>query len=272
MLKRGFLNQILIVLIAISVFGCHKDFKQALKSDDWKVKYDAAFRYYEDKDYYRALTLFDQILPIIRGTKEAEKANFFHAYSYFNDKQYITSAHFFKQFYTVYSRSEYALEAEYMYAYSLYKQSPVYTLDQKPTYEAIAAMQTFLNKYPYSEYTEKANKIIDDLQVKLEKKAAASAKEYHKLRRFKSALIAFENFSKDYPDSDYNEEIGFLEIEAAYLLARQSIAAKQKERFQKTIDLYLKYIDKYEANGYIKPAGNYYYESLEFLKKLKTNN
>jgi len=184
MLKKGFFNQVLIVLIALSVFGCHKEFKKALKSDDWKVKYAAAFKYYEAKDYYRSITLFEEILPIIRGTEEAEKANFYYAYSFFNDKQYVTSAHFFKQFFVVYSRSDYSLEAEYMYAYSLYQQSPAYTLDQSATYEAIAAMQTFLNKYPYSEYTDKANKIIDDLQVKLEKKAADSSKEYHKLRRY----------------------------------------------------------------------------------------
>ncbi len=272
MSKKGYFNHVLIVLIALLVFGCHKDFKRALKSDDSKVKFDAAFKFYEEKEYYRSIALFDQILPIIRGTEQAEKANFYYAYAHFNDKQYITSAHFFKQFYIIYSRSEYALEAEYMYAYSLYQQSPAYTLDQNPTYEAIAAMQTFLNKYPYSEYTEKANTIIDDLQVKLEKKAADSSKEYHKLRRYKSALVAFKNFSKDYPDSDYNEEIGFLEMEASFLLAKQSITSKQKERFQNTVDLYLKYIEKYENSKYVKSAGDYYTESLENIKKLKTNN
>lgn len=272
MSKKGLFNQILIVLIALFVFGCNKEYKKAIKSEEWKVKYDAAFKYYEKKDYYRSITLFDQILPIIRGTEQAEKANFYYAYAHFNDKQYISSAHFFKQFYVIYSRSEYALEAEYMYAYSLYQQSPSYTLDQTPTYEAIAAMQTFLNKYPYSEYTEKANNIIDDLQVKLEKKAADSSKEYLKLRRYKSALVALKNFQKDYPDSDYNEEIRFLEIEAAFLLAEQSIDSKKKERYQNTVDLYLSYIDKYEKSSYVKTAGDFYTKSLESIKKLTSKN
>ena len=159
-----------------------------------------------------------------------------------------------------------------MHAYSLYQQSPAFSLDQKPTYEAITAMQTFLNKYPYSEYADKANDIIDVLQVKLEKKAADSAKEYHKLRRYKAALVAFENFTKDYPDSDINEEIRFLQIEAAYSLAKQSITSKQKDRYQKAVDLYLSYIEKYEGSRYVKSAGDYYSNSLEALAKLKTNN
>ena len=273
MLKRGyFIQYILLVFAAFMLLGCHKDFKKALKSDDWKVKYNTALKYYEEKDYYRAITLFEEILPIIRGTKEAEKANFYHAYSYFNDKQYLTSAHYFKQFFVIYSRSEYAMEAEYMYAYSLYQQSPAFSLDQSPTYEAITAMQNFLDKYPYSEYSEKADKLIDVLQVKLEKKAADSSKEYHKLRRYKAALVAFENFTKDYPDSEINEEIRFLQIEAAYLLAKQSIASKQKERYQTAVDLYLDYIERYEGSKYIKSAGDYYTNSLEALAKLKTNN
>lgn len=272
MLKRGYFNHILLVFVALMLIGCHKDFKKALKSDDWQVKYKTALKYYEEKDYYRSITLFEEILPIIRGTEEAEKANFYHAYSYFNDKQYLTSAHYFKQFFVIYSRSEYALEAEYMYAYSLYQQSPVFSLDQSPTYEAITAMQNFLNKYPYSEYSEKADKIIDVLQVKLEKKAADSSKEYHKLRRYKAALVAFENFTRDYPDSDINEEIRFLQIEAAYLLARQSITTKQKERYQKAVDLYLAYIDRYEGSKFIKNAEDYYSNSIEALAKLRTNN
>jgi len=272
MSKRGFSKHVLFILIALISFSCHKEFRKAQKSNDWKVKYDAAFKYYEEKDFYRSITLFEEILPIIKGNEEAEKANFFYAYSFFHDRQYITSAHFFKQFYTIYSRSDYALEAEYMHSYSLYQQSPPYRLDQSSTLEAIAAMQTFLNKYPYSEYTEKANEIIDNLQVKLEQKAADSAKEYHKLRRYKAALVAFKNFKSDYPDSNFIEEISFLEIQSSFLLARQSINTLQVERYQNTIDLYLKYVDKYENSKFIKTAANYYDNSLNSLRKLKTNN
>ncbi len=272
MSKRGFFKQFSFILILLVTFSCHKEFRKAQKSNDWKVKYAAAFKYYEEKDFYRSITLFEEILPIIKGSDEAEKANFFYAYSFFHDRQYITSSHFFKQFYTVYSRSDYALEAEYMHAYSLYRQSPPSRLDQSSTVEAITAMQTFLNKYPYSEYTKKANDIIDGLQQKLEEKAVNSAKEYHKLRRYKAALVVFDNFKKDYPDSKYVEEISFLEIETAYLLAKQSTNRRQKERYQSTIDLYLKYVDKYDKGQFIKTAEGYYENSLDGLKKLKTKN
>ena len=71
------------------------------------------------------------------------------------------------------------IEAEYLYAYSLYKESPNSNLDQSSTVEAISAMQNFINKYPYSEYSINANEIIDELQIKLETKNFENAKQYY---------------------------------------------------------------------------------------------
>ncbi len=271
MSKSGFSGVFIVLIISFFILSC-SEFRKVQKSSDWKLKYDAAMKYYEDKDYFKAITLFEEILPIIKGTKEAELAQYYYAYSHFKDKQFILAAHYFKQFYEVYSRSDYAMEAGYMHAYSLYMQSPIFSLDQTPTYESITAMQNFLNKYPYSEYSKNANDIIDELQVKLERKSAANAKHYYKLRRYKSALVAFENFQRDYPDSDYNEEIGYLEMDATYELAQKSISTKQKERYQKTVDLYLKYIDKYPNGEYLKACENLYSSSRDELEKLATNN
>ena len=260
---RKFTYPLLIIIIIIGS-GCSK-FRKIQKSSDWKVKYEAAIKYYEDKDYYRSNLLLEEILPIIRGTQVAEKANFIYPYTYFHQDQFILSSHYFKTFTEVYARSEYAEEAFYMYAYSMYEQSPQPSLDQTSTYEAIAALQSFLNKYPASKYAEKADDLIDELQIKLETKAYENAKLYHKLRRYKSSLIAAKNFQLDYPDSKYNEEIGFLGIETAFELAKVSIPSKQEERFRNTIELYQKYVDKYPNSKYIKIAEKYFADSTEQL-------
>lgn len=250
--------------LLIAAASCTK-FRKIQKSGDWKVKYDAAIEYYEDKDYYRSGVLLEEILPIIRGTKEAELANFIYGYTYYYQNQYILSAHYFKLFTEVYGRSEYVEEAAYMHAYSLYMQSPQPSLDQTSTYEAIAALQNFLNKYPDSQYAEKADNLIDELQVKLETKAYENAKLYYQLRRYKAALIAFDNFQYDYPDSKFNEELAFLAIETAYELANVSIRSKQEERYRKTIELHQKFIDKYPNGEYTKRAEEYYEDSIKQL-------
>lgn len=264
-------SRILIVFLAFaSIYGCK--FRKIQKSGDWKVKYEAALAYYEEEDYHRTITLLEDILPIIRGTEEAELGNYYLAYSYFHQKQYILSAHHFEEFVRIYGRSEYALEAAYMHAYSLYLQSPDYQLDQTVTYEAVAAMQNFINKYPASEYAPDADDIIDDMQRKLEKKAFEQCKLFYKLRRYKSALVVYDNFKDDFPDSNYNEEVSFMRIETSYDLAKASITTKQEERFKSTVDHYLTFLDKYPGSEFIREAEKIYADSIEEITKFANSN
>ncbi|MFT6867056.1 MAG: outer membrane protein assembly factor BamD [Cyclobacteriaceae bacterium] len=264
MIKNSLQISILFLLLAIAGTGCK--FRKIQKSGDWKVKYEAALKYYEEKDFYRSGILLEEILPIIRGTEEAELANFYYAYTYFYQGQYILSAHHFKTFSQVYGRSAYVLESDYQHANSLYMQSPASSLDQTSTYEALTSLQQFLNKYPYSDYSEKADQQIDELQIKLERKAYENAKLYYKLKRFKAAIVAFDNFQLDYPDSKYREEIAFLAIQTIYDLAKISIVSKQEERFRDTIQKYEKFVDRYTQSKYLKDAEKFYAESIEQLR------
>jgi outer membrane protein assembly factor BamD len=266
-----------LILIAFLAVSCSK-FRKIQKSNDWELKYRAAMEYYENKDYYRASTLLEEILPIIRGRPEAEKAQFYFAYSYYYQRQYLLSAHYFQTFYQLYSRSEYAEEALYMYAYSLYLDSPNYNLDQSNTIDAIQAIQNFLNKYPRSRYREQSNALIDEMQVKLEEKAYQNAYLYYKLQRYldgeglKAALIAFDNFQSDYPDSRFNEEICYLKVECAYKIAKRSVRSRQKERLDDTIEYYLYFIDKFPQSQRIRDAENIYSNCLDDLAKANENN
>lgn len=260
-----------LLIMTVSIVGCSK-FRKIQKSGDWKTKYEAALAYYEEEDYHRTIILLEDILPIIRGTEEAELGNFYLAYSYFHQKQYILAAHHFDEFVKIYGRSEYVMEAAYMHAYSLYLQSPDYQLDQTVTYEAIAAMQNFINRYSSSEYAPEADRIIDDMQEKLEKKAYEQCRLYYKLRRYKSALVVYDNFADDFPDSEYNEEISYLKIETSYDLAKESISTKQEERYRETVDRYLAFIDKYPNSKFLKDAEKIYADCIEEITKFADSN
>jgi outer membrane protein assembly factor BamD len=267
----------LFLLLAILAFASCSEFRKIQKSTDWKVKYDAALAYYEDEDYYRAIILFDAIIPYIRGSQEAELVQFYYAYAHYHQRQYLMASHYFKTFYETYNRSEYAEEAFYMYAYSLYKQSPNFNLDQSSTIEAVTAMQTFVNRYPSSEYREQAITIIDELMHKLELKAFENAKQYFVLRNYnpsmlRSSLIALENFIQDYPDSEFAEEASFLLVEASYRYAKESYAFVQKERFLDTIEYYENFIDEYPESEYVREAESYFTNSREEIERLTARN
>ena len=265
-------RHIIVLLISIILLSSCSKFRKIQRSESWEVKYKAAMEYYEEEDYYHASILFEEVLPIIMGTEEAEKAQFFFAYSHFHQGSHLLSAHYFKTFYDTYRRSEYALEALFMHAYSLYLESPKYNLDQTSTREAINAMQNFINRYPRSEYVTEANDIIDQLQYKLAKKAYEKAKQYYKLGRLKAAVIAFENFQRDFPDSQLNEEISYLQIDAQYQYAVQSILSRQRERFVKAKEFYEQFIDSYGNSKYAREAEKIYVNILDQLQDLKDTN
>lgn len=271
MRKFPFFKAICFVLVVILLGSCGQ-FRKIQKSDDWRVKYDAAFDYYSKNKYYKASMLFEELIPLLRGNEEAEKIQFYFAYSHYYQKNYIMASHYFKSFADVYGRSPLVEEALYMHAYSLYLESPEFNLDQTSTVEAVIAMQSFINRYPRSEYVEPANRIIDELQVKMEKKAYENAKLYHKLSKWKAAIIAFDNFRKDYPDSKYIEELSFLKIEAEFTLAKESIPSKQLERYRQTISFYQEFVDSYPGSKYTKAAGNYYDAALNQINKLTAKN
>ena len=262
--KRVF---ILVLIVAVSA-SC-TDFRKLQKSSDWKAKYDGAMRFYEEGDYFRAIALFEEVLPVTRGKAEGEKAQFYYAYAHYNDRQFILSAHYFKTFYETYSRSEFANEAQFMYAYSLYQNSPIYTLDQTSTEESIDAFQIFINRNVDSKFVTEASQILRELQVKLETKAYHSAKLYHKIGVLNSAIIAFDNFAINYPDSRFNSELQYLKLEAAYMMADQSIPSKQKGRYKDVINMYEEYIDDFPESIYIAQAQKFYDDALNQLEKFE---
>lgn len=265
-------------LVFIVLFSSCNNFRKIQKSGSWELKYRAALEYYEQEEYFKASTLFEEIIPILRGRPEAERVQFYFAYSHYYQKQYLLSSHYFQTFYTIYSRSELAEEAMYMHAYSLFLDSPEFNLDQTSSYDAIYAMQTFLNTYSNSGYKKQANQIIDQLQVKLEEKAYKNAIQYYRLEKYhggealKAALISFDNFQKEYPDSELNEDISFIKIECSYKLAKSSIRSRQRERLMDTINFYEYFIDNYPSSSNIRAAENIYIDVLDDLEKLAKNN
>ena len=252
--------------------SCHQKFRRIQKNEDWRVKYEASVEYYEKKDYYRAALLFEDIRPNTRGLPEGEKVEFYLGYCHFYEKTYLLAADQFKSFYETYGRSAFAEEAQYMYAYSLFVSVPPSNLDQTSGVEAMDAMQSFLNRFPSSKFYDKAVEVINTSQQKLERKGFDNAKQYFKIRQYKAAVIALQNFGKEFPDSKLLEEAAALRVTAQFKLAEQSLTYLQLERYQTVIQFYQEMIDNYPQSKYLRDVEQYYSESISKINVLKTNN
>jgi outer membrane protein assembly factor BamD len=269
-MRKGSASLLLLLVLVLSV-SCGK-FRKIEKSADWRVKYEAALNYYSRQDYYRASVLFEQVLPIVRGLPEGEKVQFYLAYCQFYDELYLLSSEQFKTFYETYGRSQMAEEARYMYAYSLYSQAPNSNLDQSSSIEAMAAMQEFLNRYPNSKFREQAINTIFEMQAKLERKGFDNAYQYYKMRHYKAAVVALQNFRDNFPDSKFQEEANYLIVESEFKLAEKSIRAKQLERYKAVVEHYKEFVDRYPESKFLRDAEKMYAESLEKINKSKNNN
>jgi outer membrane protein assembly factor BamD len=260
-----------IVLVLSVLVSCSK-FRRIEKSEDWRVKYEGGLNYYNKKDYYRASVLFEQILPIVRGLPEGEKVQFYLAYCQYYDRLYLLASEQFRTFFETYGRSTFAEEARYMHAYSLYASSPEPNLDQTSSIEAMNAMQEFLNRFPNSKFRDQAIDVIYSSQNKLEKKGFENAYQYYKMRMYKAAIVALNNFKDNYPDSKYLEEAYYLVINSEYKLAVKSIRSKQPARFREVIEHYKEFVDRYPESGFLKDAEKVYAESVDKLNSFKTNS
>ncbi|NTW26131.1 MAG: outer membrane protein assembly factor BamD, partial [Lentimicrobium sp.] len=82
----------LLILILVVFSSCSK-YQKLVKSTDNEVKYEMAIAYYEDKDYYRAIQLFDQLMPFFRGTERAELMAYYYANAHYEQKDYILASY-----------------------------------------------------------------------------------------------------------------------------------------------------------------------------------
>lgn len=224
------MKKIISLLFVIALFCSCNEYQKALKSEDVGVKFDVATKMYEAKNYNKALRLFEQIAPSYRGKPQAEKLFFMFSQSYYLTKQYYLAGYQFESFVSSYPKSEKTQEAAFLGAKCYSMLSPVYSLDQTDTTKAIEKLQTFIDTYPNSEYLPEANKIMKNLNEKLEKKVFENAKGYNTISDYKSALVALDNFIADYPGTPFKEEALYYKLDSAYQLGINSVPAKMEER------------------------------------------
>jgi outer membrane protein assembly factor BamD len=242
-----------ILLILLLSFGSCS-FQKTLKSGSMDEKYDAAIKLYHEKDYSRALQLFDQLINVVRATDKSQRIYYYYAYCYYNQKDYTLAAYYFKRYSNNFPNTPEAEECYYMGAYCLYMNSPIYTLDQTNTYEALKELQLFVNTYPASKRVPECNELIDKLREKLASKDLRIAKMYLRMEDFAAAIQCFNNILKEYPETKDKEEILFMVVKTYYKYAKESIEDKKKDRHTKAVEAFSDFQSQYPESDFLSEA------------------
>ena len=264
MFKMSLIRNILLVSSVLVVLSCSK-YEKILKSTDYNFKYKKAMEYYNKKDYAKAISIFEQIVVVFRGTTKGDSVMYYYAKSYFGEEDYLMAGNYFSEFSDNFSRSPFVEEADYLIGYCYYQLSPRPSLDQEYTNTAIQAFQKFIYKHPESKYIPECKRLIEELNNKLAEKAYLNSKLYFNLGYYKAAIISLRNCLSDYPENKFREELMYLILRSNYLLAENSIPEKRKERYQSTLDEYYSFIAEFPTSKYSKDVEKMYSNTKQIL-------
>lgn len=232
-----------------------------------------AGEYFKKENYVKAMQLYEELIPIFKGTDKAEEIYYYYSYCNFYQGDYSLSQYHFKNFTRQFPSSTHTEECYFMNAYCYYLSSPYYTLDQTDTKNAIKEFQSFIDNFPESNRIDTSNILVDKLRQKLENKDYDIMRQYFKLSDYKAAIVSSKNFIKDFPDSKYVEEAYYVMIDSYYLLAINSIPSKKLERLNGAIDNYFKFVDLYPQSKFLEKVEGVYTSCKQVKDNLtKTEN
>jgi len=242
------------------------EYEKLLKSTDFDLKKSKAKEYYDAGQYVKVTELLTQILPRYRATDEAEDLNWMNAQSYYGMKDYFMAGSTFKSFIDLFPFGKHAEEAYFMAAMCDYNLSARPELDQENSRNSIEGFKIFINKFPNSSKVEESKKLIRDLEDKQVEKSYLSAKLYYDMKQYKAAVVALNNSLKEFANTKYREKMMYLKLNSLFQYAELSLANKQKERYQATLDDYYSFMEEFPQSIYLKDVNGIFQKTNKYLK------
>jgi outer membrane protein assembly factor BamD len=142
--------------------------------------------------------------------------------------------------------------------------------DQTTTAAAIVAIAEFMAHHPNSEQLGYFKEMTSELTWRMDERSFINAYTYYKILRYDSAIIAFRNALKKYPDSHRREDIMYYIVVSAYKFADNSIASKQADRFMSALDYYYSFVMEYPESKYRTELDRLAESAKRYIEKHKT--
>ena len=257
-----------LFLFAVVLSSCG-EYNQVLKGNSVEDKFNLAKQYYEEaketgkrSKMLKSMRLLEQIQPSMRGKPQNEIVSYMIASANYEVGDYLTSAYKFDRFVKSFPDSNKKEEAFYLAADSYYQASPVFSLDQSETKDAIDKLQIYLNTYKEGKYFDEANTHLSELRDKLERKDYEIAKQLHHMEFWQPAVHALNNYIDSNPGSNYLEKAYFYKFESQKIYAELSLKMLMRERLDEAKEYYNDYLERY-------PEGEFLTEANQLLAEMQ---
>lgn len=251
----------------MAVCSCKTEYEALLNSNDADAKYEAAFKYFNEKKFSKSAALFESLSVLTDGTERDDTVKYYWGLSNYRFKDYYTAETNFQKFLESYPRSPFASEARYLRIDCLYRQTLRYELDQTPTYKAMNEISEYIMEFPNTTHMQECRDMLVDLGGRLDRKAYEGALLYYKMEDYLASRVAFRNVLKDDADNVYREDILYYIAMSSFNYAQNSVKTKQKERYLTFVDDYLNFIGEIPLSHYRRELDNAYRKAQKALGK-----
>ncbi len=235
---------ICLVLLLSSCSSSKPSSSRASLAIPAEQRYREATEMIAKRKYDKAITRLEPLMFSTRATDLEDDVLHSLAEAYFLSKQYLLSADIYRRLLQQTPDSPFAKDAQYQLGRAYEKLSPMHELDQEYTVKAIAEFQTYLDQYPGQESEQAVNDVetyrellkvnpnnfsyktkyaaamaelsrqspssycaaaIPVLREKLAHNRYSIAQQYVKLKKYRSAVLFFDQVIGLYPDTRWLE-------------------------------------------------------------------
>lgn len=187
------------ILAALAVLGACGSKEPPLDQYDAVGLIERGMGAYHEGEWQEAIRYLDRFVLEYPTHARTQEARYYLADAHFQDEEYITAAGRFDRLATDFPQGEFADDARFKMCDAYHRISPEPTLDQQYTRAALDHCRTLVIYHPSSEYVDRAQAIIEDMETKLARKILLGGEFYQKRRAYDSALIYYERVLAEYP-------------------------------------------------------------------------
>lgn len=245
-----------LTFISLTLSAC-SSYTKISKSDDYEAKFKLANELYDKKKWTKCLNLYEQVYQRFPKSNQGEVSYYRIGKAYYVMGDYYMAGYHFGSFFDKYPYSTKTEEAFFLKMICSVKNSPEQSLDQQDTRVALNDIQQFIYLFPNSSKIDTCNIIMDNLRNKLEKKDYESIKLYAKTLNYRAAVVTSQTFLDEFPSSKHKEEVLFVKIKNSYLLTKNSIEDKKKERIEQFTESYRNFVSQFPTSEYLKELESY---------------
>lgn len=269
---KHYLGYIFAVVALTAIIVSCSAVNQAIKSNDPQYAYEQALDLYGREKWDQASTLFEACRHIYQGSPREDSLAYYNAHCKFKQHKWDEASTLLDDHRRRFGRSPFIEDVEGMYALCYYYMSPEPQRDQTVTTQAIIAITEFMSRYPESRWMPEFTEMLGELKGRLMQKSYMNAYTYYKIGRYKSAIVAFKNAIKQYPESPYAEDIRYYTTVSAYRLAENSVASKQLDRYLNMLDHYYTFLAEYPESKRVKELERMAKDARNFIDKNRSTD